>query len=275
MIAAGVVVAGSLAAVGIWSWNSARGSTAVDRPVSFETVVLQAPVTPPPGVAVATTAPPAPPATAEPTTAETATSAAGDAAASGTEVTPDGAPPGEVPSVTASTPGGPAAAYSVIENATIYLRGAVPDQDTAQRVADDLAFRRGGEVVNQLEIDPEAPEPGAIPLYVPAAGLFAEDRAELLEGIGPTLDIVGTLLLRSDGTKLVIRGHTDDRGSEAYNFALSQQRIAAVFAYLVRAGVDPLRLEADPRGEVEPIADNATADGRARNRRVELVLVPA
>ena len=72
--------------------------------------------------------------------------------------------------------------------------------------------------------------------------------------------------------KLAIDGHTDDVGNDAFNQKLSENRAAAVKAYLVKKGVDESRLESVGHGETEPVADNKTAAGRQKNRRVELKL---
>jgi outer membrane protein OmpA-like peptidoglycan-associated protein len=71
--------------------------------------------------------------------------------------------------------------------------------------------------------------------------------------------------------KLVVEGHTDALASEAHNLQLSQARAASVVAFLVSRGIGLSRLEAKGLGESQPVADNATELGRARNRRVELV----
>ena len=71
--------------------------------------------------------------------------------------------------------------------------------------------------------------------------------------------------------KMKIEGHTDSTGTIAGNQTLSQQRAAAVVAWLVKDGIAASRLSAVGLGESKPIADNGTDDGRARNRRVELV----
>ena len=72
--------------------------------------------------------------------------------------------------------------------------------------------------------------------------------------------------------KLAIEGHTDDAGDAAANKTLSEERAAAVKAYLVaRHHVEPSRLAAQGFGESKPAAPNSTAEGRQQNRRVELV----
>ncbi len=65
-------------------------------------------------------------------------------------------------------------------------------------------------------------------------------------------------------------GHTDSKGSDAYNQALSERRASSVAAYLLSQGLAPNKLTSEGRGESEPVADNASDEGRAENRRVEL-----
>jgi outer membrane protein OmpA-like peptidoglycan-associated protein len=69
-----------------------------------------------------------------------------------------------------------------------------------------------------------------------------------------------------------VEGYTDSQGSDTYNLDLSQRRADAVRDYLVHRGYDSSRVQAHGIGEGRPIADNATAEGRANNRRVEIVL---
>ena len=82
-------------------------------------------------------------------------------------------------------------------------------------------------------------------------------------------EVLAALRAAPDGIRVVIGGHTDDRGSDAENQLLSEQRAEAVLAYLVARGQDPERFETIGYGESLPVESNATADGRARNRRIE------
>jgi OOP family OmpA-OmpF porin len=116
------------------------------------------------------------------------------------------------------------------------------------------------------------------------APLFEEGRSELvLKGVrfetdGATLtadsrsvlDRVARSLRDHPAIRVEIGGHTDSTGRDEYNLQLSTRRAEAVRTYLVRQGIGADRLVARGYGETRPIADNATADGRARNRRVEL-----
>ncbi len=87
------------------------------------------------------------------------------------------------------------------------------------------------------------------------------------------LDEILLALGRFPAVPVEISGHTDDRGSDAYNLDLSRRRAEAVLAYLVAQGEDASRFAVVGYGETRPIADNETAEGRARNRRIEFTAV--
>ena len=72
---------------------------------------------------------------------------------------------------------------------------------------------------------------------------------------------------------MITVGHTDSVGSDDYNQKLSLRRAEAVKAYLVSKGVDTARVYTEGKGETQPMADNATAEGRAKNRRVTVEVV--
>jgi len=103
---------------------------------------------------------------------------------------------------------------------------------------------------------------------------FDYDSAELKPAFTRTLDKVADILARYTRTTVRITGHTDSRGSRAYNQALSERRANAVKLYLADAGVDPRRMLTEGRGEDEPRASNETEAGRQLNRRVELLIIP-
>ncbi len=87
----------------------------------------------------------------------------------------------------------------------------------------------------------------------------------------PLLAEIVTLLTKNASLKLSVEGHTDNVGNAKANQALSQKRAESVKKWLVGKGVDGKRLEAKGWGDGKPVADNRTDDGRAKNRRVELV----
>lgn len=102
--------------------------------------------------------------------------------------------------------------------------------------------------------------------------LFRSDEASLLPESETRLDQVATALLETQDRKLVIEGHTDADGEEAYNMDLSQRRADAVRHYLVGRGYDPELISSNGIGEARPIADNGTPEGKANNRRVEIIV---
>lgn len=103
---------------------------------------------------------------------------------------------------------------------------------------------------------------------------FAHDAATILPISRPLLDQVVQLLKESPEIgKVRIDGHTDGRGKPGYNRRLSQRRAEAVLRYLVGAGIDTSRLKARGFGAIRPIVSNDTAPNRAKNRRVEFVVL--
>lgn len=103
--------------------------------------------------------------------------------------------------------------------------------------------------------------------------LFESGRARLLPGSERTLDKLVTFLEENPQRKLLIEGHTDNVGSSTYNLDLSLRRAEAVKRALVAKGIDPQRITAQGYGETYPVASNADAAGRQRNRRVEIVIL--
>jgi outer membrane protein OmpA-like peptidoglycan-associated protein len=85
------------------------------------------------------------------------------------------------------------------------------------------------------------------------------------------MDEINKLLTADSALKLSIEGHTDSTGGADHNRQLSTARARAVFGALVGLGVAPSRLSSKGFGPDKPLADNATEEGRAKNRRVELV----
>jgi len=101
--------------------------------------------------------------------------------------------------------------------------------------------------------------------------LFDFDKAVIKPQYVPTLDRI-VRLLNVYPLNIVIKGHTDDIGTEAYNQTLSEARANAVRDYLVRAGSNVKRMTVKGYGKTHPVAPNDTEEGRQRNRRVEIVL---
>jgi outer membrane protein OmpA-like peptidoglycan-associated protein len=105
--------------------------------------------------------------------------------------------------------------------------------------------------------------------------LFVTGKSELLPTARERLDQVAEALAStSDSQHFVIEGHTDSVGTDASNQKLSKDRAEAVRTYLISKGVDAERITAVGKGETTPMADNNTPEGRANNRRVEIVIGP-
>jgi outer membrane protein OmpA-like peptidoglycan-associated protein len=104
--------------------------------------------------------------------------------------------------------------------------------------------------------------------------LFVTNEATLLPTAQARLNQVAEALLTTKDRDIMVEGHTDSRGSEGYNLALSQRRADAVRDYLVSRGYPSEHIRAQGIGKGRPIASNASADGRANNRRVEIIIQP-
>lgn len=101
--------------------------------------------------------------------------------------------------------------------------------------------------------------------------LFVSNKSELLPIARQKLDAVAKAL--KDGNQNIsVLGYTDAQGNDATNLRLSQERADAVRSYLVERGVAPDRIKATGKGQAEPVASNDTPEGRANNRRVEIVV---
>ena len=112
-------------------------------------------------------------------------------------------------------------------------------------------------------------------LNMPSDVTFGVDRSDIQPQFTRVLDGVGTILNRYPQTMVDVTGHADSSGDDAYNQALSERRASAVASYLIGNGrLLRDRFYVQGRGETQPIASNATPEGRAQNRRVEIVLRP-
>ncbi len=128
-----------------------------------------------------------------------------------------------------------------------------------------------------------APASAAAPAVVPvpvsekvtfAADAFFDFDKSVLKSEGKAkLDDVVSKLGSINLEVIIAVGHTDSVGTDAYNQALSVRRSEAVKAYLIGKGVDKNRVYTEGKGEKQPVADNKTGDGRAKNRRVEIEVV--
>ena len=117
-------------------------------------------------------------------------------------------------------------------------------------------------------------EGDSIRLSIPGNITFATGSDAIVTGFYPVLEDVAKVLNRYDKTKLSIEGHTDSVGDANYNRQLSMQRANSVATYLQATNIAANRLQTLGMGESQPIANNNSAQGRQKNRRVELRVIP-
>jgi OOP family OmpA-OmpF porin len=158
-----------------------------------------------------------------------------------------------------------------------------------------LVYKIGRPAAKPVAAPVEPPPPAVVPTVAPAAAqppaepakpvataekttfsaeaAFAFDSARLRPAGKASLDDLLGKVQGMDTDVMITVGHTDSIGSAAYNEKLSLRRAASVKAYLVSKGIDPARIYTEGKGETQPIADNKTAQGRAKNRRVTVEVV--
>lgn len=149
--------------------------------------------------------------------------------------------------------------------------GAVGNyMDKQQReLEQELAAERARE-----ELSIQRLSGNALKVGVASDASFDVDSASLKTGARSTFTRIAEVLADYDASIIHIVGHTDSTGSADYNQALSERRASSVVNHLIAQGVNPQRLRQEGRGESEPIASNDTAEGRTRNRRVDVVIKP-
>src|SRR5690606_23901136 len=102
---------------------------------------------------------------------------------------------------------------------------------------------------------------------------FDTNKSNINAKSAETLQKLASIFKEYSDTNVLVEGHTDDTGSDAYNMTLSKQRAESVTAYLASQGVSSGRFTTKWYGEDQPKYDNTTVEGRAKNRRVELAIV--
>ncbi len=286
VIFVGVAVIGGLATFG----GNDGAAPAADAAVTTS-LALREPIAEPTTVVTATTlavqaTPPEPvttraPATTvarattvAPTTAPSTTAPATSTTALPVETTPPTtiAPVAAVP---ASTPTDPNLAESkaVVRGGQIYLTGAVPTAEAGAAIESLAAEILGPQnVFNEYVVAPGAGDPNLGNITVEDTITFASNSAFIQESSEGLLNQGLALMNIRPSMTITIVGHTDSLGTAEGNLELSQARADAVKQWFVDRGIDPARLAAVGRGETEPIADNATQDGRRVNRRIQFFL---
>ncbi len=161
------------------------------------------------------------------------------------------------------------AALGAIESSTWAGWGAVVGAGTAAAYC--WVHGEGEEVAVVMEEVPPAPEPEpAVPVRVELDVKFDFDKSKVKEESYGDIKSLADFMSQYPATSTTVEGHTDSVGTDAYNQKLSERRANAVREVLVNQyGVGGERVNAVGYGESRPVADNATSEGRAINRRVE------
>lgn len=115
---------------------------------------------------------------------------------------------------------------------------------------------------------------GSLKIGIASDVSFDVDSAQIKPDALNTYAKIANVLKTYDKTVIHVVGHTDSTGSDEYNQSLSERRAASVASYMGGQGLPGTRVRQEGRGEREPVANNSTADGRKKNRRVDIVIKP-
>jgi outer membrane protein OmpA-like peptidoglycan-associated protein len=161
-------------------------------------------------------------------------------------------------------------AYLVVDAGRVTFEGLVPDADTADRLR--AAFvplsGMGVEVVDNLVVQSGSPPPSG--RVIVADALLFDSGQERIAGDSPVLATLADLMVVNPTWTMTITGHTDNVGDWLFNIELSLRRANNVRSRLAELGVPAERIRVQGAGPEQPIADNETDEGRARNRRIEV-----
>jgi len=146
--------------------------------------------------------------------------------------------------------------------------GSYMDQQQAA-LEEELRQERESDAISIQRLDDDS-----LQLNLSSEVSFDVNSAKISADFYPSLSKMASVLNDYPGTAIHVLGHTDSSGSAEYNLGLSRKRAWSVTRFLESQSVVPTRIRAIGRGEAYPVADNSTADGRSRNRRVEIVLKP-
>jgi outer membrane protein OmpA-like peptidoglycan-associated protein len=161
---------------------------------------------------------------------------------------------------------------------TTAAAAAAATESTAQLTAEQQARidaeKRAADAEAELaKVAVVKEEPRGLVITLSGSVIFASNHATLLPAAQSRLNQVAeTLMSTSKDRKLIVEGHTDSQGSASYNMDLSQRRAESVRSYLISRGYPAELIEARGIGKTRPIADNKSPEGRANNRRVEIIV---
>jgi outer membrane protein OmpA-like peptidoglycan-associated protein len=150
-------------------------------------------------------------------------------------------------------------------------QAAQQDKLQAAREREAALARTEAELVAGAKLPP-AQRDARGEVFTLAGDAFASGQTRLTKAASASVQALGLYLAALPGGAVQVVGHTDSQGNPATNQALSEKRAQQVRATLVAAGVARDRVTAEGRGAADPVADNKSASGRARNRRVEVIV---
>jgi outer membrane protein OmpA-like peptidoglycan-associated protein len=151
------------------------------------------------------------------------------------------------------------------------------EQLASEKKAREAAEKRAREAMEKLAMAASLAvkeETRGTVITLPGSVLFPSNQSTLLPAAQEKLNHVAAALKNQDDHKMVVEGHTDSKGNETSNLDLAQRRATSVRDYLVAQGVAADKISAVGIGQGRPVADNGTPDGRAQNRRVEIIVQP-
>lgn len=149
---------------------------------------------------------------------------------------------------------------------------ALVAQGAALQAAEKRAAQAAADIAKFASVKQES---RGMVITLSGAVLFTSGKSELLPAAQLKLNEVATALTEQDPeSKMVVEGHTDSQGGLEFNQKLSEQRAQTVRDYLVTRGIAADRITSQGYGPTRTVGDNATAEGRANNRRVEIVVKP-
>lgn len=157
-----------------------------------------------------------------------------------------------------------------IDGSTVSVRGEVANEAQRQKIVSDFASSLNPTYTVNNGLRVSASEQNILDSTLANRIIeFDSGKATLAASGRLILDQMAGAMLKLQGRKVEVIGHTDNQGLKASNQNLSQARAEAVLTYLADKGVNPDMLSASGQGSDRPIASNDTAEGRARNRRIE------
>jgi OOP family OmpA-OmpF porin len=161
-----------------------------------------------------------------------------------------------------------------VDGSNVSLRGDVASEAQRQQIATDIAASLNPTYVVNNGLRVAATEQGVLDAALANRIIeFESGKATLTDSGKGILDQMAVALQRLRGIRVEVIGHTDNAGSRAGNLSLSQARAEAVKNYVAGRGINPDLISVSGEGPDRPVADNRTAEGRARNRRIEFKVI--